>query len=86
MTEDYIPEKQNMPKQDGLLRLIVQFANNDIMSTSITITVKGVVIAGRLVGYKRYYDGIIKPLSNANVITDGSDEISSKSKEDCRII
>ena len=71
MTEDNGLEKRNMSKQDGLLRLIVHFANNDIMSISITLTIKGVVVAGRLVGYKRYYDGIIKSLSNTKVITDG---------------
>ncbi len=81
MTEDNGPEKRSMSKQDGLPRLIVHFANNDIMSISITLTVKGVVVAGRLVGYKRYYDGIIKSLSNAKVITDGSDVISPKSKD-----
>ena len=81
MTEDNGPEKRNMSKQDGLLRLIVHFANYDIMSISITLTVKGVVVAGRLVGYKRYYDGIIKSLSNAKIITDELDEIASKSKD-----
>jgi len=81
MTEDNSPEKRNMSKQDGLLRLIVHFANYDIMSISITLTVKGVVVAGRLVGYKRYYDGIIKSLSNAKIITDELDEIVSKSKD-----
>ena len=81
MTEDNGPEKRNMSKQDGLLRLIVHFANYDIMSISITLTVKGVVVAGRLVGYKRYYDGIIKSLSNAKIITDELDEIVSKSKD-----
>ena len=81
MTEDNSPEKRNMSKQDGLLRLIVHFANYDIMSISITLTVKGVVVAGRLVGYKRYYDGIIKSLSNAKIITDELDEIASKSKD-----
>ena len=81
MTEDNGPEKRNMSKQDGLLRLIVHFANYDIMSISITLTIKGVVVAGRLVGYKRYYDGIIKSLSNAKIITDELDEIASKSKD-----
>ena len=81
MTEDNGPEKRNMSKQDGSLRLIVHFANYDIMSISITLTVKGVVVAGRLVGYKRYYDGIIKSLSNAKIITDELDEIASKSKD-----
>lgn len=37
------------------MRLIVHFANNDIMSISKTLTVKGVVVACRLVGYKRYW-------------------------------
>ena len=41
MTEDNGPEKRNMSKHDGL---IVHFANNDIMSISITLTVKGVVV------------------------------------------
>ena len=77
MSEDNGPEKLIVSKQDGLLRLIVHFANNDIMSISITLTVKGVVVAGRLVGYKRYYDGVIKVLSKAKVI-DTSDKTPSQ--------
>ena len=40
------------------------------MSISITLTVNGVVLAGRLIGYTRYYDGIIKLLHNVKVIAD----------------
>ena len=51
--------KKEVCKQDGLLRNLVFLANSEIMSISITLTVNGVVLAGRLIGYKQYYDGII---------------------------
>ena len=34
-----------------------------------------------MIGFKQYYDGIIKSLSNAKVITDESQEVASKSKD-----
>lgn len=81
MTEENAPIKTDIPKQDGLLRNLVLLANSEIMSISITLTVNGVVLTGRLIGYKRYYDGIIKSLHNAKVIADTSEEATSKSKD-----
>jgi len=81
MTEERASEKGDMSKQDGLLRNLVFLANSEIMSISITLTVNGVVLAGRLIGYKRYYDGIIKSLSDAKIISETSDEVSWKSKD-----
>ena len=34
-----------------------------------------------MIGYKRYYDGIIKSLSDAKIISETSDEVSWKSKD-----
>jgi hypothetical protein len=80
VTEENAPKK-DISKQDGLLRNLVLLANSEIMSISITLTVNGVVLAGRLIGYTRYYDGIIKLLHNVKVIADASEEATSKSKD-----
>jgi hypothetical protein len=64
-------------KDDKLLRILVGLANSELMDISITLIVKGIVIVGYVIGYKRYYDGVIKVLSKAKVI-DTSDQTSSQ--------
>ena len=81
MTDENAPTKADISKQDRLLRNLVLLANSEIMSISITLTVNGIVLAGRLIGYKQYYDGIIKSLSSAKVITSASEETTTKSKD-----
>jgi hypothetical protein len=54
-------------KDDKLLRILVGLANSEMMDISITLIVKGIVIVGYVIGYKRYYDGVIKVLSKAKV-------------------
>jgi hypothetical protein len=45
--------------EDALLGHLVRLANEDSMAVGVTLTVKGVIISGLLIGYERYYDGII---------------------------
>jgi hypothetical protein len=72
MSEDNVKSKD-----DKLLRILVGLANSELMDISITLIVKGIVIVGYVIGYKRYYDGVIKVLSKAKVI-DTSDQTSSQ--------
>jgi hypothetical protein len=67
-------------KEDGLLAIMIQLANSEVMEFSITLIVKGIVVAGQVIGYKRYYDGLIKVLSHAKVI-DKSNESSSQAHD-----
>ena len=60
MSEDNVKSKD-----DKLLRILVGLANSELMDISITLIVKGIVIVGYVIGYKRYYDGVIKVLSKA---------------------
>ena len=62
MSEDNVKSKD-----DKLLRILVGLANSELMDISITLIVKGIVIVGYVIGYKRYYDGVIKVLSKAKV-------------------
>ena len=57
MSEDKTPVNS---KDDGLLRILVELANSELMDIGITLIVKGIVIEGYVIGYKRYYDGVIK--------------------------
>ena len=63
MSEDNVKSKD-----DKLLRILVGLANSELMDISITLIVKGIVIVGYVIGYKRYYDGVIKVLSNINFL------------------
>ena len=60
MSEDNVKSKD-----DKLLRILVELANSELMDISITLKVKGIVIVGYVIGYERYYDGVIKVLSKA---------------------
>ena len=55
MSEDNVKSKDYK-----LLRILVGLANSELMDISITLIVKGIVIVGYVIGYKRYYDGVIK--------------------------
>lgn len=65
MSKDKNPLKSN---DDKLLRILVGLANSELMDIGITLIVKGIVIVGYIIGYKRYYDGVIKVLSKAKVV------------------
>src|SRR6266511_3112387 len=58
-----------LPKQDGLLALLVDLANKKAMEIGITLTVKGTTIAGILIGYEKYYDGLMDGIKNAKITT-----------------
>jgi hypothetical protein len=68
----------------GLLVTIIKIANESETRTElpITLNVRGLIITGNLIGFRSYYDGIIKSVIDRVDIHDTS---SKKSDEELKI-
>lgn len=66
--ETSIP-KEIEPPIDTILRFLVTLANSGGFSAGVTLSVKGAIITGDLVGFKQYMDSIALKLRNPDSIT-----------------
>jgi len=52
----------------------VNLANDRGLEVGMTFTVQGVVISGVLIGYQKYYDGIMRKFSQQSKVTTASNQ------------
>jgi hypothetical protein len=56
--EKNIYKTDNVPSKDWFLQFLVNLANKNRFELDITLTVGGILISGRLVGVRQYFDDL----------------------------
>jgi hypothetical protein len=68
-SEETSNPKETEPPIDTILQFLVALANSGGFSTAVTLSIKGTIITGDLVGFKQYMNSIALKLRNPDSVT-----------------
>ena len=61
---------KSLPDSDWFLEILVKWANgkdgNTLVGTGITLSLKGLLVSGSLIGYREYFEGIASLAEKSN--------------------